>query len=154
MAKGILERCSREYMVLDGAMGTLLLHKGLSGDELPEEWNIRRPEAVRDIHLGYLMAGAQIIETNNAVLRFRLEFNGKLSKLEELAHTESDRDSVGVATTRFPVDRYVRRHPDLPVFGQEMPDEILDVRHTDVLATAPSNRPPVLGKKTKNPFLS
>ena len=53
-----------EYVVLDGAMGTQLQEKGLTPENLPEEWNITHEEIVLDIHMAYLKAGAQIIETN------------------------------------------------------------------------------------------
>jgi len=64
MKNVFLERIRDEFLVLDGAMGTLLQEKGLSAEDLPEEWNFRRPEAVTSVHLEYLAAGAQIIETN------------------------------------------------------------------------------------------
>ena len=54
----------KEYVVLDGAMGTQLQEKGLTPEDLPEEWNITHDGTVLDIHLAYLKAGAQIIETN------------------------------------------------------------------------------------------
>ncbi len=64
MKNGVMDLVSEEYVVLDGAMGTLLQKKGLKEDNLPEEWNSLRPEIVREIHLEYLLAGAQIVETN------------------------------------------------------------------------------------------
>jgi len=53
-----------EYVVLDGAMGTQLQEKGLTPDDLPEEWNVTHSSTVFDVHFAYLKAGAQIIETN------------------------------------------------------------------------------------------
>jgi len=64
MKNGVMGLVSEEYVVLDGAMGTLLQKKGLKKDNLPEEWNSLHPEVVREIHLEYLLAGAQIVETN------------------------------------------------------------------------------------------
>ena len=55
-------RTSRTYC--DGGMGTLLQARGLQPGELPERWNITRPEAVIDIHHQYLLAGANIITAN------------------------------------------------------------------------------------------
>jgi len=60
----ISELIMEEYMVLDGAMGTQLQERGLIPEDLPEEWNITHGDVVKDIHLYYLKAGAQIIETN------------------------------------------------------------------------------------------
>lgn len=64
MGTSIEELAKEEFLVLDGGMGTLLQEKGLTPAELPEEWNILHPEIVQAIHLDYLTAGAQIIETN------------------------------------------------------------------------------------------
>lgn len=59
-----IDLINSEYVVHDGALGTLLQERGLRPDELPEEWNIKKPDIVRNIHLEYLKAGAQIITTN------------------------------------------------------------------------------------------
>lgn len=50
-------------LIADGAMGTQLLALGLEGD-CPELWNIKRPEAVEDIHRRYIESGAQLLLTN------------------------------------------------------------------------------------------
>jgi len=55
--------CSR-ILVLDGAMGTMLQKKGLSGGD-NELLNLTHPEAILDIHREYINAGADIIETNS-----------------------------------------------------------------------------------------
>lgn len=52
---------SKTYL-LDGAMGTMLQNRGLSG--LGEPFNLSNPETVRSIHSEYIEAGADIIETN------------------------------------------------------------------------------------------
>ena len=49
---------------LDGGMGTLLQARGLKGGELPERWNITRPEDITDIHRAYIKAGSNVIATN------------------------------------------------------------------------------------------
>ncbi|MGQ9614906.1 MAG: homocysteine S-methyltransferase family protein [Spirochaetota bacterium] len=59
-----IDLINSEFVVHDGAFGTLLQERGLRPDELPEEWNIKRPDIVRNVHLEYLKAGAQIITTN------------------------------------------------------------------------------------------
>ena len=55
-------RTSRTYC--DGGMGTLLQARGLKPGELPERWNLTRPEEIIGIHLQYLEAGANIITAN------------------------------------------------------------------------------------------
>lgn len=62
--KSVSELILTNYVVLDGAMGTQLQERGLTPEDLPEEWNITHEDIVFNIHLDYLKAGAQIIETN------------------------------------------------------------------------------------------
>ena len=51
-------------MVLDGAMGTELQAKGLKPGEIPELWNLTRPDDVRAVHEAYFAAGADIVYSN------------------------------------------------------------------------------------------
>lgn len=53
-----------KFILLDGAMGTMLQKEGLKGGELPEIYNIMHPEVVMKIHKAYAEAGADIITTN------------------------------------------------------------------------------------------
>ncbi len=45
-------------------MGTMLQREGLVGGDLPELYNIEKPEIVQKIHKAYVDAGANIITTN------------------------------------------------------------------------------------------
>ncbi len=49
-------------LVLDGAMGTMIQRKGLSGNS--EELNLTHPEIIAEIHREYIEAGASIITAN------------------------------------------------------------------------------------------
>jgi len=60
----ILEKLGKELIFLDGGMGTLLQDRGLAAGELPELWNLTKPEAVIDIQRGYFEAGSDIVLTN------------------------------------------------------------------------------------------
>ena len=60
----ISEKLKNSIIVLDGAMGTQLQNAGLPVGVQPEEWNITRPDTVRDVHKSYLDAGADVILTN------------------------------------------------------------------------------------------
>ena len=60
----LLERLGKEWLFFDGGTGTILQGKGLKGGELPERWNISRPEDIIDLHCGYLRAGCDIFNTN------------------------------------------------------------------------------------------
>ena len=60
-----LERLEEgEVLVADGAIGTLLLAKGLQPGECPECVNLTDPELLEDIARRYLEAGAEIVQTN------------------------------------------------------------------------------------------
>ena len=61
---GFLDRLGRERLYWDGGTGSLLQAKGLKGGELPERWNLTRPEAVRDVALSYYNAGSDIVNSN------------------------------------------------------------------------------------------
>lgn len=58
------EILGKRMLFLDGGMGTLLQERGLKPGELPESFNLVRPEVVREIHKAYLQAGADIILSN------------------------------------------------------------------------------------------
>ena len=57
----VLEFLKDNIVILDGGMGTLLQERGLGPGELPESWNIKRPEDVTDIHRAYFDAGSNIV---------------------------------------------------------------------------------------------
>ena len=67
-----LEALTRRVLLFDGAMGTQIQSRDLSIDEdfmgqenCSEVLNLSRPDLVREIHLGYLEAGADAVETNS-----------------------------------------------------------------------------------------
>jgi methionine synthase / methylenetetrahydrofolate reductase(NADPH) len=51
--------------VFDGAMGTMLYGRGVFLNVCFDELAVRAPDLVRDIHREYVLAGAEIIETNS-----------------------------------------------------------------------------------------
>ncbi|MCB1461052.1 MAG: betaine--homocysteine S-methyltransferase [Nitratireductor sp.] len=52
-------------LLADGAAGTNLFGMGLAAGEAPELWNESSPDKVRDLHRGFVEAGADIILTNS-----------------------------------------------------------------------------------------
>ncbi len=48
----------------DGAMGTMLYARGVFINRCFDELNLTDPQMVREIHEEYLLAGAELIETN------------------------------------------------------------------------------------------
>jgi 5-methyltetrahydrofolate--homocysteine methyltransferase len=88
--KALLER----PVIFDGAMGTELQKRDLTPEDYggeayygcPEVLNATRPEVIREIHLAYLEAGAEVVETNTfGALRHVLAEYGLGHRAEELA---------------------------------------------------------------------
>ncbi len=52
-------------MLCDGAMGTLLYTRGITYEQCFDAINVSQPELISGVHLEYINAGAQIIETNS-----------------------------------------------------------------------------------------
>jgi 5-methyltetrahydrofolate--homocysteine methyltransferase len=72
-------------ILLDGAMGTMLMSAGLNPGESPELWNVERPDDVRRVHRLYIQAGSQLVLTNSfGGSRVRLERNGLAARAFEL----------------------------------------------------------------------
>ncbi len=101
IADAHLERVLRgqDFLVQDGAMGTLLQERGLTAHgELPDLLNLHDPDAVVDIHAGYVRAGAEMITTNT--------FGANVHKLEGRA-TVADVYRAAAANARAAGARYV-----------------------------------------------
>ena len=73
----------KEFLLLDGAMGTQLQKRNLlKGDRLPELLNLSNPEDITAIHQNYVEAGAQVITTNTfGANRLKLQ---KYSSVEDV----------------------------------------------------------------------
>ena len=64
MSDRLLERLTQgPPIVADGGMGTLI-SSAVSRLRCPEQANLRAPESVLSLHLGFIRAGAELIETN------------------------------------------------------------------------------------------
>lgn len=101
IADAHLERVLRgqDFLVQDGAMGTLLQERGLTAHgELPDLLNLHDPDAVADIHASYVRAGAEMITTNT--------FGANAHKLEGRA-TVADVYRAAAANARAAGARYV-----------------------------------------------
>jgi len=61
----LMERLGRrEILVSDGAIGSMLLSRGLPKTQYPESYNMSHTSVLTDIAKEYLEAGAEIIQTN------------------------------------------------------------------------------------------
>lgn len=63
--KTILNLIRERTVLLDGGLGTELMKRGLPQGICPELWNIKKPEAVKDVYMSYFEAGSDAIVTNS-----------------------------------------------------------------------------------------
>ncbi|MBI4391922.1 MAG: bifunctional homocysteine S-methyltransferase/methylenetetrahydrofolate reductase [candidate division NC10 bacterium] len=83
---GILEALRDSVLVCDGAMGSML-YQILGHLRCTDEVNLTHPESVLKIHLEYVAAGAQIIETNTfGANRLKLATYGLADRTVEINH--------------------------------------------------------------------
>lgn len=73
------ELLKKDFIFLDGAMGTMLQASGLKLGERPEVLCITEPETIIDIHKQYINAGSDIVYANT--------FGGNAHKLEGTGHS-------------------------------------------------------------------
>ncbi|NMB77320.1 MAG: dihydropteroate synthase [Myxococcales bacterium] len=79
------ETLARRVLIQDGAKGTSLLARGLGPGELPDAWNLSRPEEVLAVHRGFVEAGCDIVVTNTfGSVRPVLTEHGLAERLEEI----------------------------------------------------------------------
>ncbi|MDX1541148.1 MAG: betaine--homocysteine S-methyltransferase [Geminicoccaceae bacterium] len=75
----------RDVLLADGAMGTSLFALGLETGDSPELWNVIHPERVREVHRGFIAAGADVVLTNSfGANRLRLKLHGLEQRVAEL----------------------------------------------------------------------
>ncbi|NHJ49278.1 MAG: hypothetical protein FK733_15930 [Asgard group archaeon] len=77
----ILDLINDRVVIMDGAMGSLLMEKGLPPGSPPDSWNILQPKLVQEFHKKYFNAGSDIVLTNT--------FGG--SRLKLAAHNQDDK---------------------------------------------------------------
>jgi methionine synthase I (cobalamin-dependent)/5,10-methylenetetrahydrofolate reductase len=125
MTHPFLVRLAAGPILGDGAMGTMLHSRGAALGQCLEELNLSRPDWVREIHLSYIRAGAEIIQTNTfAANRLRLmddrledkvrEINFRGVKLAREAR-EISGQPVWIAGSIGPLGRRARRGAGLEV---------------------------------------
>lgn len=83
----VIDKFGKYTVIFDGGMGTLLQARGLAGGELPELWNLTRPEVILDIQTAYAEAGCDILKSNT--------FGANSLKLSKTGHTV--REVIGAA---------------------------------------------------------
>lgn len=110
---------ARHLFVADGAMGTLLMERGLRPGECPEEWNLARPDVLREIARLYLDAGAEILHANSfGGSSLKLERHGLAGRMTEINAAavrivrEASQGRAIVAASVGPTGRTLRPYGD------------------------------------------
>ena len=120
MRKGFLERLGKEWLVCDGGTGTILQARGLRGGELPETWNLKKPEEIIALHSRYLEAGCDIFNTNTFganALKFPKDLREIVTAAVELAAEARRRTGRGdafIALDIGPTGKLLEPLGDLP----------------------------------------
>ena len=79
-------------LLLDGAMGTMLLAAGLPVGAAPEVWNLTNPEAVTAVHRAYVEAGSRVLYANT--------FGANRYKLAGAGYSAGELVAAGVRCAR------------------------------------------------------
>jgi 5-methyltetrahydrofolate--homocysteine methyltransferase len=83
--KNLLDELAARPVCGDGAMGTLLMARGMASGACGMAWNIDRAEDVKAIHDAYRAAGSQLITTNSfGGSRFVLGLHGRAADVRAL----------------------------------------------------------------------
>jgi len=79
------ERISKAVLLLDGAMGTELIARGIEGQKCNEYLNISSPDSITEIHRSYLAAGSDAVLTNTfGANRFVLARHGLADEVDKI----------------------------------------------------------------------
>jgi 5-methyltetrahydrofolate--homocysteine methyltransferase len=97
--ENILKRLQRgEVIVGDGALGTMLIQRGLKHGDPPEVFNLTKPHILEEIASLYLKAGAEIVTTNTfgaSPLRLKQFFMENETEEINRSAVEAVRKAVG-----------------------------------------------------------
>lgn len=107
--KQLLEK---DFIYLDGAMGTMLQKSGLKLGHLPELLNITSPDVVMDIHRQYVEAGSDIISANT--------FGANGYKLKDSSYSVQEVISTGIANAKKVAEGKALVALDIGPIGQLM----------------------------------
>ena len=95
-----------EIVLVDGAMGTMLYHKGVFINQCYDELALRGADLVRDVHAAYVAAGAEVLETNtfgaNRAKLAQYGLEGQVAAINRRA-AELAREAAETARGRRPV---------------------------------------------------
>src|SRR5690606_35532972 len=81
----LLETLNSRVVLADGAMGTMIYSKGVFINTCFESLNLTRGHMVKNIHLEYIQAGAELLQSNTfGAHRLKLAKHGLGDKVREI----------------------------------------------------------------------
>ena len=89
----------RQFLVLDGGMGTMLQARGLQLGGVPELWNLEKPEDITAIHRAYVEAGSDVVYANT--------FGANRLKMARTGHTVQELIPAAIRNARNSGAKYV-----------------------------------------------
>lgn len=90
MFKKLLKK--KEFIIFDGAMGTMLQARGLKTGEIPELLSLTEPQLIIDIHKEYINAGADVI--------YACTFGANSYKLSGCGHSTTEVISAAIKNAK------------------------------------------------------
>ncbi len=88
----MLPDLKNELLLLDGATGSVLQHRGLKPGEIPELLNLNNPDLLIDLYKEYIEAGSQVVYANT--------FGANAHKLAGSGHSVEEIIAAGVANAK------------------------------------------------------
>ncbi|HCC78184.1 MAG: bifunctional homocysteine S-methyltransferase/methylenetetrahydrofolate reductase [Chloroflexi bacterium GWB2_49_20] len=101
-----LQQLSTRPLLSDGAMGTMLHGRGVSFEQCFDELNLTDPDLIADIHKEYVLAGADILQTNTfGANRFKLARHGLEDRVANInqAGVEQARRAIAASQVDRPI---------------------------------------------------
>jgi homocysteine S-methyltransferase len=122
----LLQRMKSDIVVGDGAMGTMLCARGIPWSACFEAVNLTQPELVKALHLEYVAAGSDLVETNTfGANRNKLRAAGQAERVQEI-------NAAGVRLAREVVPEGVFVAGAVGPYGRHEPEgEVTDEEKRD-----------------------
>lgn len=125
MEKLIRRLAAGEVLVADGAIGTMLMERGLQPGQPPESFNLTRGDVLQEVAREYLDAGADIIQTNTfgasglKLASYSLQKRvGEINRNAVLAVRKAVGDRAYVSGSCGPTGRFLKP------YGEVEPEEM------------------------------
>ena len=101
---------NQNFIFFDGGMGTYLQSHGLEQGQLPETFNLDKPQVLKDLAYMYLEAGANILNTNTfGANRLKFPADDEKYPIDKIV-------TSAVENTKEVRDAFLKEHPERKAF--------------------------------------